>query len=194
MNILATCVHEPSAVLAIVDCKFISFFFFDFLKSLSYPCFIFVVVVCLFLSFFKVPAILWKAGRRLPHMLHHYLNHGSRSSTLQVFVPIVYFNRASNVQKAGRSLEAKYPCIHAQTCAAHLVSLFFLDICQKLWQVQLMLVNYCRLYCLFGSRSMHSPYDLFCHQSKVFNGGHKVGLLCASDTRMAGHAYAQVRM
>jgi hypothetical protein len=56
-----------------------------------------------------------------------------------------------------------------------------------------MLVNYRRLYCLFG-RAMHSPYALFCHQSKIFNCGRKVGLLCASDTRMAGHVYAQVRM
>jgi hypothetical protein len=41
---------------------------------------------------------------------------------------------------------------------------------------------------------MHSIYALFCHQSKVFNGGCKAGLLYASDTCMAGHAYAQVKM
>jgi hypothetical protein len=57
-----------------------------------------------------------------------------------------------------------------------------------------MLVNYRRLYRLFGGGAMHSSYALFCHQSKIFNGGRKVGLLCASDTRMAGHAYAKVRM
>jgi hypothetical protein len=130
----------------------------------------------------------------MPVTLHLYSNHGSRSSTLQVFVSIFLFYGASNVQKAGRILAAKYPRIHVLTCAAHLVSLFFLDICRKLWQVRLMLVNYRRLYRLFGSRAMHSPYALFCNQSKIFNGSRKDGLLCASDTRMAGHAYAQVRM
>jgi hypothetical protein len=57
-----------------------------------------------------------------------------------------------------------------------------------------MLVNYRRLFCLFGSRSMHSPYALFCSPSKNFNNGPKVGLLRAAETRMAGHMYAQCRM
>lgn len=109
-------------------------------------------------------------------------------------VDCVFFDGAANVQKAGRILEARYPRIHVQTCAAHSVSLFFSDICQKIWQVKLMLVNYRRLYRLFGSGAMHSPYALFVAQSKVFNGGRKVGLIKAAGTRMAGHAYAQVRM
>jgi hypothetical protein len=57
-----------------------------------------------------------------------------------------------------------------------------------------MLVNYRRLYRLFGSGAMHSPYALFINQSKNFNGGRKVGLIRAAGTRMAGHAYAQCRM
>jgi hypothetical protein len=47
---------------------------------------------------------------------------------------------------------------------------------------------------LFGSGAMHSPYALFIAQSKLFNGGRKVGLIRAAETRMAGHAYAQCRM
>jgi hypothetical protein len=109
-------------------------------------------------------------------------------------VDCVFFDGASNVQKAGDLLAAKYPRIHVQTCAAHAVALFFSDICQKLWQIRLMLVNYRRLYRLFGSGSMHSPYALFCKQSMNFNGGRKVGLIRAAGTRMAGHAYAQCRM
>jgi hypothetical protein len=109
-------------------------------------------------------------------------------------VDCVFFDGASNVQKAGRLLEAKYPQIHVQACAAHSVSLFFSDISKKLWQIKLMLVNYRRVYRLFGSGAMHSPYALFIEQSKNFNGGRKVGLLKAADTRMAGHAYAQCRM
>jgi hypothetical protein len=87
------------------------------------------------------------------------------------------FYGASNVQLAGQLLSAKYSCNHVQTCAAHLVSLFFSDVCKELWQFRFMLVNYCQLFCLFGSGSMHSPYALFCSQSKNFNDGRKVGLL-----------------
>ena len=109
-------------------------------------------------------------------------------------VDCVFFDGAANVQKAGRLLEAKYPRIHVQNCCAHSVSLFFSDISKKLWQLRLMLVNYRRLYRLFGSGSMHGPYALFIQQSKTFNHGRKVGLLKAADTRMAGHSYAQCRM
>jgi Protein of unknown function (DUF 659) len=109
-------------------------------------------------------------------------------------VDCVFFDGASNVQKAGRLLAAKYPRIHVQHCAAHCVSLFFSDISKKLWQMKLMLVNYRRLFRMFGSGAMHSPYALFIQQSKNFNGGRKVGLIRAADTRMAGHAYAQCRM
>jgi hypothetical protein len=109
-------------------------------------------------------------------------------------IDCVFFDGASNVQLAGRLLAVSYPRIHVMTCAAHSVSLFFSDICKKLWQFRLMLVNYRRLYRLFGSGSMHSPYALFGSQSKNFNDGRKVGLLRAADTRMAGHMYAQMRM
>jgi hypothetical protein len=109
-------------------------------------------------------------------------------------IDCVFFDGASNVQKAGRLLAAKYPRIHVQTCAAHSVSLFFSDVCKKLWQFRLMLMNYRRLFRLFGSGSMHSPYAMFCSQSKQFNNGRKVGLLRAAETRMAGHMYAQMRM
>jgi hypothetical protein len=107
-----------------------------------------------------------------------------------VFVNCVFFM----AQAMSKRLAAQYPRIHVQTCAPHSVSLFFSDICKKLWQVRLMLANYCRLHRLFGSGSMHSPYTLFSKQSKAFNGGWKVGLLRAADTCMAGHAYAQVQM
>ena len=90
-------------------------------------------------------------------------------------------------------LAAKYPRMHVQVCAAHAVSLFFSDISKKLWQFRLLLLNYRRVFRLFGSGAMHSPYALFIQQSRNFNG-RKVGLIRAADTRMAGHSYAQVRM
>jgi hypothetical protein len=112
---------------------------------------------------------------------------------LSTRIDCVFFDGASNVQKAGRLLEARYPRIHVQACAAHSVSLFFADVA-KLWQMKLLLLHYRRLYRLFGSGAMHSPFALFIAQTKIFNGGRRVGLLKAADTRMAGHAYAQCRM
>ena len=109
-------------------------------------------------------------------------------------VDCVFFDGAANVQKAGRLLAAKYPRIHVQHCAAHSVSLFFSDITTKLWQIRFMTLNYRRVYRMFGSGAMHSPYALFLQQSKMFNGGRKVGLIRAADTRMAGHSYAQCRL
>jgi hypothetical protein len=109
-------------------------------------------------------------------------------------IDCVFFDGASNVQKAGHLLAAKYPRVQVLTCAAHSVSLFFSDLVNKLWEIKLMLLNYRRLYRLFGSGAMHSPYALFQAQSKIFNSGRKVGLIRAAGTRMAGHTYAQVRM
>ena len=113
---------------------------------------------------------------------------------LSTRVDSVFFDGASNVQKAGRILEAKYPRIHVQTCAAHAVSLFFSDLFKDMWQFRLLLVNYRQLYRIFGSWSMHSPFALFMHQSKQFNHGRRLGLIRAAGTQMAGHAYAQLRM
>jgi hypothetical protein len=105
----------------------------------------------------------------------------------------VFFDGASNVQKAGRVLEAKFPRLQVVHGAEHVASLFFADIA-KFWQVRHLLVHYRRLYRLFGSGSMHSPYALFIAQTKNFNQGRKVGLLRASDVRMAGHFIALHRM
>jgi hypothetical protein len=109
-------------------------------------------------------------------------------------VDCVFFDGASNVQKGGRILEAMFPRIHVQTCAAHSISLFFADLCNKLWQFRLIIAKYRQVYRLFGSGAMHSPYALFGAQSKAFNSGRKVCLIRAAETRMAGHAYAFCRM
>jgi hypothetical protein len=106
---------------------------------------------------------------------------------------VVFFDGASNVQKAGRLLAAKFPRLWVHHGAEHVASLFFSDI-SKLWQLQLLIVNYRRLYRVFGSGAMHSPYALYCNQSKVFNGGRKVGLLRCTEVRMGTHFYAWHRM
>jgi hypothetical protein len=195
MNILASGVHELSAVLAIIDCTYGILCCFIFFMSNSRYIVFSLSLLPLVCVLSQVQNDLWKERRKMLRTLPPYLINGSRSLILATLALIVFFLcGASNVQLAGQLLSAKYPRIHVQTCAAHLVSLFFSDVCKKLWQFRLMLVNYRRLFCLFGSGSMHSPYTLFCSQSKNFNDGCKVGLLRAAETRMAGHMYAQIRM
>ena len=132
-----------------------------------------------------------KTAPYLASLFHPWFKKLDMNSTR---IDCVFFDGASNVQKASHFLQAKFPCLHVQHCAAHCVSLFFSDICTKVWEVRHLLVNYRRLYHIFGSGSMHSPYALFIQQSKNFNGGCKVGLIHAADTRMVGHAYALCRM
>ena len=47
---------------------------------------------------------------------------------------------------------------------------------------------------MFGSGAMHGPYAMFQKHSQTFNGGVKIGLVRAADTRMAGFFYAFHRM
>jgi hypothetical protein len=128
MNILVSGIGEPSAVLAIVDCKLPFFVESHYFETLN---------LCNCLSLFptQVPCISWKVEKRMRCTLHHCSTHGSRSLTRIVVGSIVSFltEPAMYRKLAGQLLAAKYPRIHVQTCAAHSVSLFFSDICQKLW-------------------------------------------------------------
>jgi Protein of unknown function (DUF 659) len=105
----------------------------------------------------------------------------------------VLFDGASNVQKAGRVIEASYPQVSVLHGIEHVVSLFFSDL-SKLPFVRFLILNYRRVYRVFGSGSMHSPYAMFQKNSQTFNGGRKIGLVRAADTRMAGYFYAFHRM
>ena len=87
-------------------------------------------------------------------------------------VDLLYFDGASNVQKAGSIIGAVYPrvtCLHG---AEHVVSLFFSDIC-KIASIQAFIRYYRRVYKWFGSGSHHVPYAIFSkHVSKSNCGGY----------------------
>ena len=92
------------------------------------------------------------AGLFLPH-----LNDLDPQKSL---VDLLYFDGASNVQKAGSIIGAIYPrvtCLHG---AEHVVSLFFSDI-SKISSIQDFIRYYCRVYKWFGSGSHHVPYAIF---------------------------------
>jgi hypothetical protein len=85
----------------------------------------------------------------------------------KTLVDLLYFDGASNVQKAGSILGAVYPrvtCLHG---SEHVVSLFFGDIC-KISAIQVFIRFYRRVYKWFGSGSHHLPYAIF---SKHVSGG-----------------------
>jgi hypothetical protein len=105
---------------------------------------------------------------------------------------LVIFDGASNVQKAGQLLEAKFPNISVMHGAEHVISLFYNDVF-RLKEFD-MLKNINRLiYRYFGSGSMHSPYAIFSKHSQDHNSGKCIGLIRAADTRMGGHVISIMR-
>jgi hypothetical protein len=108
-------------------------------------------------------------------------------------VDLILFDGASNVQKGGQVTTAKYPRISVLHGAEHVVSLFFSDIA-KVWQMKHFVNRYRLIYRIFGSGSTHAPYAMFRDQARMFNGGVKIGLIRAADTRMAGYFIAMNRM
>ena len=45
------------------------------------------------------------------------------------------------------------------------------------------------MYCVFGSRYLHSPHIQFHEKCHIFNGGKAVNLIRATETRMDGFSY-----
>ena len=82
-----------------------------------------------------------------------------------VHLNAVLFDGASNVQKAGRVIEAKYPQVSVLHGIEHCISLFFSDVSRLPWS-QFVIINYRRVYRVFGSGSMHAPYAIFRKQAK----------------------------
>lgn len=108
-------------------------------------------------------------------------------------VDVVYFDGASNVQKAGDILAATYPRIEVLHGAEHVVSLFFRDVF-ALPEFALFNKIRIKIYSVFGSGSMHLPYALFQKYSRLHNNGKNIGLMRAAETRMAGCALCLLRL
>jgi hypothetical protein len=126
MNILASGVHEPSAVLAIIDCKFANqFVFFIAVKLTLY---LFCVIVLLSLFHLGTKWLVEGKKKDAAYIASLFDPWVQKLDPCNSRLDCVFFDGASNVQLAGQLLAAKYPRIHVQTCAAHSVSLFFLDV------------------------------------------------------------------
>lgn len=105
---------------------------------------------------------------------------------------LVIFDGASNVQKAGSMLEAKFPHLSVLHGAEHVLSLFYNDVFRLPEFEMLKRINRL-IYQYFGSGSNHSPYALFSKQSRDHNAGKCIGLIRAADTRMGGHVISMLR-
>lgn len=108
------------------------------------------------------------------------------------FVDIVIFDGASNVQKAGKILEIRFPrstCLHG---SEHVVSLFFSDVAKTDPGKR-----FIRLYQMtnawFGGRH-HACHAMFMGHSRKCNRGKLIGLITPSGTRMAGYWIALTRL
>jgi hypothetical protein len=117
------------------------------------------------------------AGLFLPHMKIIYRD--------KQLIDCVFFDGASNVQKAGKIMQVHYPRVILLHGTEHVVSLFFKDL-TNIQVVKHHIVRNRFIYRVFGSGAMHSLHALFQRHARAFNNGRPIGLLRASDTRMAG--------
>jgi hypothetical protein len=105
---------------------------------------------------------------------------------------LVIFDGASNVQKAGQLIEARFPHISVIHGAEHVISLFYHDIFHlREFEILKKMNRY--VYRYFGSGSMHSPYAIFSKHTRDHNSGKSIGLIRAADTRMGGHVISMQR-
>jgi hypothetical protein len=75
---------------------------------------------------------------------------------LKTCTDVFYFDGASNVQKAGEVLMARFPCSFCFHGSKHVVSLFFSSI------AKIKLVKVCRVFALLGYiQSIDSPFFPF---------------------------------
>ena len=106
---------------------------------------------------------------------------------------VVFFDGASNVQKAGQVLQVTYPRIEVLHGAEHVVSLFFNDLFnfpefKALYSIAQ------RTYRIFGSGSRHGAHAIFQKYAIQHNNRKNIGLMRAAGTRMAGAAIVMLRL
>jgi hypothetical protein len=158
-------------------------------------------------------------GKDAPYTIADlFLEHFKTHDENKCLTDLVFFDGARNVQKAGKILKAKYPCVTSLHGAEHCISLFFTDIakisainvstpilhiiCFALSLLTSMLLfvipqvlvwKVKRLYRVCGSGSSHDIHAQFMNQSALANKGRKIFLLKGADTQMASFFYAMHR-
>jgi hypothetical protein len=86
------------------------------------------------------------------------------------FTDVFFFDGASNLQKAGKILMAKFPRTYCFHGGEHVVSLFFSSIA-KIKPIKLLILKTCMFYNVFGSGANHAIHAQFIAQSALANKG-----------------------
>ncbi|KAL3766558.1 hypothetical protein ACHAWU_007798, partial [Discostella pseudostelligera] len=108
-------------------------------------------------------------------------------------VDLIMFDGASNVQNAGRILNALDPRITVGHGAEHVVSLLFADCYSKIDAFKLLSSFSKRCRDIWGN-VRHSPHAMFTAYSKQHNNGINLGFVKPSECRMAGEHIALLRL
>lgn len=116
--------------------------------------------------------------------------HNKRSPGI---VDLVFFDGASNVQNAGRILQAFNPRITGGHGAEHVVSLFFSDVYLKVPEFQKLSEFGKKARNIFGS-VRHIPKAIFETYSRQHNHGIYLGFIKPSECRMAGEHIGLLRL
>ena len=105
-----------------------------------------------------------------------------QGNTYAGVVDLLYFDGASNVQKAGHIIEKRYPRITSACAAEHTTSLFFSCVFNKIPEYTALCNFAKKLRNVFGS-TRHGPASMFKKYSKKHNRGITIGFIKPSDCR-----------
>jgi hypothetical protein len=167
VNVLASCVNNPFALLEIANCTALAE---GGKKDAKYITKIITPLIQLMES---------------EEDMHKKIYSG--------LVDLVFFDGASNVQNAGEILRAFNPRITVEHGAEHVVSLFFADIYTKVQSFMFLSAFAKRLHKNFGA-VRHSPLAMFKKYSRQHNHGVHLGFIKPSECRMAGEHIAILRL
>ena len=183
INACASGVYNPFAMLDVFDCTqhmadggikdapYIAGLFIPLIKQLEN-------VTDPFVSPF-LSALYCSCGIKFDTVLH--LLFTLQGEKFLGIVDMVYFDGASNVQKAGRILEQRFPRITSGSAAEHTTSLFFDDIFSKIPEYMEAKVLCTKLRNVFGN-TRHATAAMFKSYSKKHNRV-SLGFIKPSDCR-----------
>jgi hypothetical protein len=168
VNVLASCVNNPFALLEIADCT--AHLAKGGKKDAKY------------IAKIIMPLIQLMESEEDMH-----------KKTYSGLVDLVFFDGASNVQNAGEILRAFNPRITVGHGADHVVSLFFADVYTKVQSFMLLSAFAKKLCNIFGA-VRHSLSAMFKKYSRQHNHGVHLGFIKPSECRMAGEHIAILRL
>ena len=137
----------------------------------------------------------YKKGRKKDskYIAKQFLPFLKKHDEFKKLTDCVFFDGASDVQKAGRIIQSVYPNTTVLHGVEHVCALFARDVC-NLPAIKAVIDRYKLLYKHFGSGIRHGAHAIFKKYSTEHNHGRYLGLLRATDVRFAGYFIALHRL